>query len=85
MITDDKKRLVRVFSRHYNKNHKRVKEANAVTHILEKISKLQLTPQQREKLGLKPDWQKNVTPKFVEKVIKAASEHKKALDELAKH
>ncbi|MBT9137232.1 MAG: hypothetical protein DDT34_02320 [Firmicutes bacterium] len=85
MIAGDKNRLVRVRRREYNKNHTREKEGDTVTQILEKINRFQLTPQQRATLGLKPDWQKSVTPKFVEKVMKAAAEHKRALDELAKY
>jgi len=60
-------------------------EENLVTEIIRKIGNIQLSPQQRETLGLSPDWNKNISPDFVNKVLKAAEEHKSAIKELEKY
>ena len=56
-----------------------------MTEIIRKIGNIQLSPQQRETLGLSPDWNKNISPDFVNKVLKAAEEHKSAIKELEKY
>jgi hypothetical protein len=60
-------------------------EENLVTEIIRKIGNIQLSPQQRETLNLSPDWNKNISPDFVNKVLKAAEEHKLAIKELEKY
>lgn len=60
------------------------KEAIDVTQFVEKINKINLSPQQLRELGLSHNWQKNVSVQFIEKVVKAAERFKKDLKELSK-
>lgn len=61
-----------------------VEEAVNVTQFVEKINRINLSPQQLRELGLPSDWQKNVSVQFIEKVVKTAERFKKDLKELSK-
>ena len=49
-----------------------------------KIRNLQLPPQQLRELGLKPDWNKRVSPEFVASVVEVAERYKDVLKELSR-
>lgn len=74
-------------ARHYKKDYnKKTREGDQLmTEIIKKIEQIQLSPQQRESLGLSKDWNKKVSKEFVGKVIKAAQEYKPAIKELEKY
>lgn len=69
---------------HYNNRYKEGKEGNKVTEIIEKLNKVQLPPHQLKELGLDKDWQKHISPAFVEKVFKTAENYKNVLKKLSK-
>ena len=48
------------------------------------LCNIQLPPHQLEKLGLRPDWNKNISREFVEKVLVLIERHRPLLEELAK-
>jgi len=66
-------------------NHFTEEEEKIMTEILKKIEQVNLSPKQRDILGLSIDWNKNVSKAFVEMVIKVAQEYKPAIKELEKY
>lgn len=60
------------------------KEGDLVTEMIEKLKGIQLPPGQLKELGLDKDWNKKVSPKFVERVVKTAEKYKNVLKELSK-
>lgn len=60
------------------------KEAINVTQFVEKINRINLSPQQLRELGLPSDWQRNISTQFIERVVTTADRFKKDLKELSK-
>lgn len=60
------------------------KEGDNVAQVLKKFNTIQLPPHVLEALGLSENWQKNVSPEFVEIVLKSADKYQDALRKLAK-
>jgi|GEM_PF-6217720 len=55
-----------------------------VTQFIEKIQKINVSPQHLRELGLNKDWQKEVSTQYIEKVVNTAERFKKDLKELSK-
>ena len=51
----------------------------------DKINNIKINPRAMRELGLEPDWQKNVSPAFVERVADTAEKYKDTLRRLSKH
>ena len=71
----------------YNRiNQKNDKEAtfDMTSNFAKKIHNIELPPHQLRELGLEKDWQKNISDKYIEKVVKTAERFKKDLKELSK-
>lgn len=62
----------------------RGKEGDRMPEMVLKIRNLQLPPQQLRELGLKPDWNKRVSPEFVASVVEVAERYKDVLKELSR-
>ncbi len=54
-----------------------------MTEIMSEIRKLQLSPRLLQDLGLDKDWNKRVSPKFVEEVLHVTEKYKEAIKALA--
>ena len=85
-----RKRVVMARRRWYNKLPKTGqansgKEEFTLPYAMDKINSIELPPATREKLGLRKDWNKKVSPKRVEHIVKTAERYKKALRELSKY
>lgn len=59
-------------------------EAIDMTQFVKKIHNINLPPHQMRELGLSDGWQKEVSPQYIEKVVKTAERFKKDLKELSK-
>jgi hypothetical protein len=55
-----------------------------VDKTVDRLQSIKMTPSQLEALGLKPDWQKHIDKKFIEKVLVMAEKNREALMELSK-
>jgi hypothetical protein len=83
-------RLAQIRFKKYNLIHdtllkKRKEDNQAMTEAIEKLRSVDLPPQQREALGLKKDWKKNISKDFVCKVLEVKDQYHKALEELKKY
>lgn len=78
-------KLVKPNSVIYNNNTDERKEGDIVAGMINKLNGIRLTPKQLMELGLDSDWQKKVSPAFVEKVVKTANKYRDVLKELSKH
>ncbi|RKL62999.1 hypothetical protein DXT63_08365 [Thermoanaerobacteraceae bacterium SP2] len=56
-----------------------------VAEITQKIQNLTLPPHIVRELGLSKDWKKDISPEFLEKIIKTAIKYKNVLKELSKY
>lgn len=56
-----------------------------MTEIAQKIQRIDIPPHIMREIGLKKDWKKDISPEFVDKVIKTAIKYKKVLKELSKY
>ncbi|CAA7601413.1 Hypothetical protein DEACI_2079 [Acididesulfobacillus acetoxydans] len=56
-----------------------------MTETTQKLNNIRIPPQVLRELGLEENWQKNVSPEFIEKVIKAAEKYKSTLRRLSKY
>ncbi|WP_240984943.1 hypothetical protein [Acididesulfobacillus acetoxydans] len=61
------------------------KERKLMTETTQKLNNIRIPPQVLRELGLEENWQKNVSPEFIEKVIKAAEKYKSTLRRLSKY
>ena len=68
----------------YNKKKFR-KEDDKMATMISKIQNINLSPKQRQTLGIKDDWKNTIPRDFVQKVVEFAEEHKKTMKELAKY
>ena len=55
-----------------------------MAELVERLQNIQLPPHQLRELGLDKDWNKKVSPDFVERVVKTADKYKDVLRELSK-
>ena len=55
-----------------------------MTEMVRKIKAVQMPPHQLRALGLDANWNKNVSPAFVDRVVKTAEKYKGVIRELAK-
>jgi len=60
------------------------KEGNLVTEMIQKLRGVHLPPHQLKELGLDKDWNKKITPHFIERVVRTAEKYKTVLKELSK-
>lgn len=67
----------------YTKKNQGEGELN-MTQFVDKIQKINVSPQHLRELGLTRDWQKKVSTQYVERVVKTAERFKKDLKELSK-
>jgi hypothetical protein len=84
-------RLVKLSGSKYTNIYKKTKKAKAekkeeinVAQFVEKIYNFNVSPKHLRELGLPSDWQKNVSTKYVERVVRTAERFKKDLKELSK-
>ena len=84
-IKNIRKKILLVFGKRvqYNKNNNKGKEGDKVTQMIEKLKGVQLPPHQLRELGLEKDWQKRVSPTFVDQIVHTAEKYKNALKKLS--
>lgn len=61
------------------------KEGDVMTEIAQKIQNITLPPHIMHELGLSKDWKKDISPEFLDKIIKTAMKYKNVLKELSKY
>ena len=79
-------RLARCRGVKYTRYTQRGQEEGAinVTQFIEKIQNANISPKHLRELGLPSDWQKKVSPQFIERVARTANRYKRDLKELSK-
>lgn len=58
---------------------------DGVGEALAYLASIKLPPHQLHKLGLPADWNKNISPDFVRRVLELIERHRPLLEELAKY
>jgi len=59
-------------------------EERLVTELVQKIKNIELPPHQLRALGFDKDWNKKVSPEFLEHAVRVAVKRKDVLRELSK-
>jgi len=69
----------------YDRDKERELEENKMSALLDKIQKLNVSPQVARALGLEDNWKENISPEFIKTVAETAIKNEKMLKELSKY
>jgi len=61
------------------------KDGDVMTEIAQRLQRINIPPHIMREIGLKKDWKKDISPEFMDKVIKTALKYKEVLKELSKY